>query len=143
MPTSRKHNPNRMLGLIRGERSEEHIDWRPLAVGRSSAPETEPPVANGQDRARRQNIDMLRLDPLAILGFDDRHPRGAAEDLGKHAVAVRRQMSDDHEGQAAICRNGFEKFLQRLDSARRGADTDDRESRRHKSTLRCLDRPRY
>ena len=45
---------------------------------------------------------MLRFDPFAILGLDDRHPGGTPEDLGQHAVTAVRQMCNDNERQSVI-----------------------------------------
>src|SRR5215472_2772145 len=79
---------------------------------------------------------MLGFDPLAIFGVDHRHPGGAPKDLGQHALAVVGQMCKDDKCQPVIGWHGSEKLLQRLDSSCRGADTDDRKSRRH-----CLSLP--
>src|SRR5215472_17190905 len=70
MPTPGKHDADRMLSLVLGKRIEKDVDRRPLAIRRAGAAEPQTSLANGQDRARRQDIDMLRLDPLAILGVD-------------------------------------------------------------------------
>jgi hypothetical protein len=107
-----------MLGLVFGERIEEYIDRRPFPVHGCGAAKTEPTLANGEDRARRQNIDMLRLNPLAVPGFDNWHLGGAAEDLGQHALAVRRQMGDDHKGEPIASGDGPEELFECLDPAR-------------------------
>jgi hypothetical protein len=74
---------------------------------------------------------MLRFGQLVVSRVDHRHLGGAAEDLGEQAVAVGRQVRDDNKRHAILGRHGSKKCLQRLDSARRGADADDRKMRRH------------
>jgi len=95
-----------------------------------------------QDRAGRQNIDVLGLDLFAIARVDDWHSRRSAEYLGKHAVAIWRQVGEDHERQPAAGWKRFEKLLQRLDPARRGTNADDRKAGHHDihpSSLRGFD----
>jgi hypothetical protein len=66
---------------------------------------------HGKDRTRRQYVDVPRLDIDTISRFDDRHLGGATEDLGKHAVAVGRQMSDDDKRQPVLGRDRLEEML--------------------------------
>ena len=79
---------------------------------------------------------MLGLDLFTIARVDNRHPGRAAKDLGKHAFAVRRQMSEDHERHPVPGRARFEELLQRLDTARRGTNADDGKARHHGFRLR-------
>jgi len=120
-----EHDANRMLRLVLGQRGEEHVDRCALAICGSSSAKLQVPSADRQDRARRQHIDMLRFNFFAIPRVENRHPGRPAENLGKHAFAVRRQMSDDHKRQPITGRDGFEELLQRLDTARRGTNADD------------------
>jgi hypothetical protein len=100
-----------VLGLILGKRVEKHIDRRPLAPGSSGAAKLEPSTADRQDGAGRQHIDVFRLDPFAVPSLENRHPRSTAQDLGKHALAVPRQVRDNDERQPVVGRNRPEELL--------------------------------
>jgi len=128
-----QHDTNCALSVIFGKGGEEHIDRRPFTIPSRELPKTEPPRADGQDRAGRENIDMVRFDQLTVPCVDYRHMASAADDLGQQAIAVRREVGDDHKSHAVVRRHGSEECLQRLDPARRGADADDGKMRRHSS----------
>jgi len=81
---------------------------------------------------------MLRFDRLVVSCVDHRHSGSAPEDLGQQAVAVWRQVGDDHKGHAVLGRRGSKKSLQRLYPARRGTDAHDRKMRRHSSDSRIV-----
>src|SRR5262249_44685154 len=55
------------------------------------------PFSDRQNGARRQNIDMFCLDLFTVSRINDRHSSRAAEYFGKHTLAVRRQMREDHK----------------------------------------------
>src|SRR6516164_1413690 len=74
---------------------------------------------------------MLGLDLVAVPRVDDRHSGRTAQNLGEHAFAVRRQVSEDYKRQPVGGRDGFEELLERLDTARRGTDADDGEAGHH------------
>ena len=82
MAAPREHDADCVLGLVLGQRHEKDIDRRPLALRGSGAAKLQPPPVNGQDCTGREHIDMFSLDLLAVLGLDDRHSGGAAEDFG-------------------------------------------------------------
>jgi hypothetical protein len=48
---------------------------------------------------------MLGFNFFVVLGVNDRHSGGAAEDLGKHALTPRRQMRHDDKRKAIARRN--------------------------------------
>ena len=133
LPPPDNTTPNCALSLIFGKGGEEDIDRRPLSLPSREVPKTEPPRADVQGRAGRKNIDMLRFDPLTVSCVDYRHTASAADDLGQQAIAVRREVGDNHKSDAVVRRHGSEERFQRLYPARRSADADDGKMRRHSS----------
>jgi hypothetical protein len=131
-----QHDANCALSLIFGKGGEEHIDRRPFTFPSREVPKTEPPRADGQARAGWENIDMLRFDRLTVSCVGYRHLASSADDLGQHAIAVRREVGDDHKAHAVVRRHGSEECLQRLDPTGRGTDAHDRKMRRHGSDPR-------
>ena len=126
-----KHDADCMLRLVLGQRAEEEVDRGPLVIRCGGVPKAKPASADGQDRAGRENIDMLRFDHFAVPCVDDRHFGSAADDLGQHALAIGRKVGHDHKAHAVIGRHGLEEPLQRLDATRRGTDPDDRKIGHH------------
>ena len=45
---------------------------------------------------------MVRVDPHAVLRLTHLHFGGAADELGHHALMVRVEMLDDHEGHTRL-----------------------------------------
>src|SRR5215468_5167421 len=126
-----QHNTDRMLGLVLGERGEKHIDWCALSIGGTRSPELQPPFADRQDGAGRQDIDVLGLDLFAVLRVDDWHTGRPAEYLGEHAFAVGRQMCENHKCQPVTGWKGLKELLQRFDTTGRGTYADDGEAGHH------------
>ena len=130
-----------MLSVVLGEGGEEHI-YRGAFVFRSpGVPKTKPPLMHRQDCAGWQNVDMLRFDRLIVSCVDHRHSGSAPEDLGQQAVAVWRQVGDNHKTHGVLGRHGSKKCLQRLDPTGRGTDAHDRKMRRHSSEPRIVTSP--
>src|ERR1700730_4371953 len=133
-----EHDTYSVLSLVLGEGGEEHIYRGAFTLRSLGVPKTEPPLMHSQDRAGWQNVDMLRFYRLVVSCVDHRHSGSAPEDLGQQAVAVWRQVGDDHKGHAVLGRRGSKKSLQRLYPARRGTDAHDRKMRRHSSDSRIV-----
>jgi hypothetical protein len=135
---ARKHNADRTLSLIFGERLEKDVDGGSLVIGSPSAVQREPTLVDGQGRVRRQNMNLLWLNHLAVSGVEDRHRRGAAEYLGQHAFVAGGKVSHNDKGRAALGRHSLEELLQCLDAARRGADADNGQMGCHAFTVFLL-----
>jgi hypothetical protein len=78
-----QHDADCALSLVLGKRGEEDIDRGPFTMRRRNVPKAEPTGADGQGRAGRENIDVLRFDRLAVSCVDDGHAADAADDLGQ------------------------------------------------------------
>ena len=70
---------------------------------------------------------MIRLDADPPLHLIHRNTRGDLKHLRKAAFVLGRQMEHDDEGDAAVRRYVLEKPLDRLNTARGGADPDNQE----------------
>src|SRR5215472_16968849 len=131
MAATGEHDADCMLGLVLGQRREEHIDRRAFSVGGARSAKLQPSFADRQNGAGRQNIDMFGLDLFTVSRIDDRHSSRAAEYFRKHTLAVRRQMREDHKRHPIAGGHRLEKLLQRLDTARRSTNADDGEAGHH------------
>src|SRR6185312_3835784 len=66
------------------------------------------------------------LDGYAVARFFDRHGRVLGEDVGQQVEIVDAAVGDNDIGQVLARRAGREEPFQCIESARRGADGDDR-----------------
>ena len=103
---ARKNDPDRVFAAILREGAEEDDrSASPMMDGAGFAkPQT--PVGYRQNGVRRQDIDPVLFDRLAVAGDFDGHVGVARENFGEHALPIRRKMHDDDEGHARIGRHG-------------------------------------
>jgi hypothetical protein len=79
-------------------------------------------VRRGQD-----HVDAVGPDLGAFLDRDHVHAGAPAQELDHVALPGRVEVLDHDERHAAVGRHGAEQLLERLETARRRADPDDRE----------------
>jgi hypothetical protein len=86
------------------------------------------PAPHRQLLVRRDDVDVVGFDRDGALDLHHRHLRAAAEQLGQMALLARIEVRSDNERQSGIGRHRAEELLQRLETARRRADADDRKT---------------
>ncbi len=90
--------------LLFGQGAEKVIHGPAMARLLQRLAEPEGPVFDGERAARADDVHVVRLDRGAILHLLHRHGGALGEDIDHHAVALRRQVLDQHEGHAAVRR---------------------------------------
>jgi len=77
-------------------------------------------------RVGRQDMHTIRLDPHALFDVYDFHAGTPLQQFAQGAFLRRVLMLDDNKGKTAVIGHVAKKFFQRLQPARRCANTDDR-----------------
>ncbi len=137
VPASRQDDADGIFAAVLRERRKENVDRTPLVTWRLHFTKLKAPLPDRQDRIGRQDVDLVRLDLLAILRGNDGHRGVPRENFGEHAFAVRREMGDDDKRHSRFGRHVLEKAFERAKAAGGGADANDRElrSRDHRDGL--------
>jgi hypothetical protein len=113
----REHDADAALAVGLGERGEEDVD-RQRELMRALRAQVEAPVGDAHQRARRNEIDVVRRDRQAMLGEHDRHLRVPGEQIAHHALVVRREVLDDHEHCARVGAAVVEEVFEGFEAAR-------------------------
>ncbi len=114
---------DRVPSVDLGQRGQENVD-RQRQAARILRRQVQ---ASGRDVHQcggRNQVYMIGLDGRVILDHSHRHSGMAGQEVAHHALVIRRQMLNHYEGGSRINRTGLEEFLQRIEAARRSADTD-------------------
>jgi hypothetical protein len=90
--------------------------------------EEQPPMMQPERAIRRDDVDVVGLDRLAVRGLSHRHPGRPDQQIGQHARMCRIQMLDEHEGHTGARRQMVQQTPEDIESAGRGPDPDDREN---------------
>jgi hypothetical protein len=124
---ARQDDGDRALALLLGERLEEVVD-RPV-VHRFGQPlaEAEAAVLQRQRAAWPYHVEVVGLERHPFLDVHHRHRGLGREDVDQQRLAVRRQVLDEHEADAALGAHGRKELDRRFEPARRCADADHRE----------------
>ncbi len=125
-PRPRQDHAGRVGLLIDGKREEEVVDGPAQPAGLHELREFEDAVLDGEAPPRRDDVDLVALDPLAALALEHLQFGVPVEELGQHALVVGVEVLDDDEGHARREAGPGEHLPQRLEPSRRGADPDDR-----------------
>jgi hypothetical protein len=67
---------------------------------------------------------VIRLDPHAVLHFDDRHGCRAGDQLGEHAFVFGIEMLNEDESHSGVGREMGEQFGEGFQAARRSPNGD-------------------
>lgn len=68
-------------------------------------------MQKGHILVRRNDVDAIGLGRHAALYFHHPHVGGALQQVGQHALALRIEMLDDHEGHVAVVGNVLQTLL--------------------------------
>ena len=111
---SREHDADGIFAAILGERTEKHVDGTALWMFGFDLPESKRPTVYRQGGVRRENVDAVRLNLLAIARDMDGQAGVPRENVREEALSIRREMGDDDKSHAEIGWNRFEELLQGL-----------------------------
>jgi len=84
-------------------------------------------IRERQGRVGSEERDVVRLNQRSVVGLLHRKRDRPAQDLVQLAVMLGIQMRDQDDGQPRGRREVRQQLLKGLESARRRADSDDRE----------------
>lgn len=123
-PCPGKNDADGIVALVLGEAAEKVIDgvvFCPFLMGFQN-------IQGSLDyldhHVRRDNVDAVGGDPVSAPGLAHRHGGMFLRKLSHNALAGRIQMRDLDKGHPAVSGYVIKKILERLESARRRADTD-------------------
>lgn len=94
----RQDDPDRLTFPIERQRTEERVDGHVRPASLPAAGEREDPVRDGHVRVGRDHVDMIGLNPHAVLHLDDRLRGRLGQDLRQHALMSGIQMLDQDKG---------------------------------------------
>jgi hypothetical protein len=116
-----------LFTLVLRQGTEKKVDRQAQAARGCGLQEVKLAVQQREIVIGRYDINVAGPNDHAVGDLDDRHRGKSLQELGERAVVVRREVLNDDDGHAAVGGHMGEEFLQRLEPARRTADTDDRE----------------
>lgn len=131
-----KHDADGSLAELAGERTEQNIDRQPHAARSRRFVQVQCAARHGQFGIRRDHIHRVGFDGLHLRDLVNGHGGRALQKLPQQRLVRRVHVLHDDIGEAARGRDMTEELLQRLESARGGAEADDADSRRSGGCLR-------
>ena len=97
-----KHNANRPLVLIVGQRPEEKVDRQPLTARRGRLQQLKRSVDESHVAVGRDDVDAVGLNRHSVLNLENRHAGVAPDQVGQNARMIRSQMLHQHKRHAGI-----------------------------------------
>ena len=104
-------------------------------------PHAEETLIDRERAVRRDDVDVVGFERLAILGVRDREPCHVGKKLGHEALMRRIEVHDDNEDEPGLWRHGAEERLERLEAAGRRPQADN-EATPGNRLVRCRRRRR-
>ena len=130
------------VGGIPGQGGEIDVDGEVRVAGGVAGGEIQPPIDLGHPGFGGDQVDRVRLQRHFVADPVDRHPGMARQQIVHQALEVRREVLNDHEGQAAVRGHMVEEFLQGGQPSGGGADGyDEARLRRWRWLIRVGSRP--
>jgi hypothetical protein len=120
-----KHDANRTLPAVFGQRRKEGIDGPAIFACRRRCHQVEYAVLDGQLRVGRDDENAVGFDGDAVLGGDYRNGALRPKQLDQQALVMRVEVLHQHEGHAGVGGCVSQKCLEGGKPAGRGADTND------------------
>jgi hypothetical protein len=119
---AREHDTDGVRAQLLGERAKEEVDRQ----ARVRLHEVERPPEERDVRARRGQVDVVRLDDHPVFDLEHLHARRPPEELHEQALVLGRAVLHDHE-RHGVELDRVEQRGERFQATRRGADAYDRE----------------
>jgi len=126
---AREDDADGLLAVGLGQGVEEVIDRRPMTALTLDVADPQMAVDGRQIAAGRDDVDVVRLDEQVPGDLLHRHADEGLQQVREHARLLRHQVDHHHVSQTAVPRGAGEELLQRIKTAGRGADADDRRLR--------------
>jgi len=105
----------RRMGV--GQRAKEDVHWRTALLRAERVGDAEMAVGHPEARVRRDDVDVVSLEPDGLGGTHDRQAARHLQNLGEMALVFGGEMEHDHERRSGVGRHVREEVLERLDSA--------------------------
>ena len=127
---AREDDADGPLALLPGEGAEEKIDGQTQAARLGGLEQLQRAVEERQVMPRRNDVDAVGAHDHAILDFEDRQARVAANEVGEDALVIRVEVLHQHEGHAGIGGGGHasKERLEGGEAAGGCANADDGET---------------
>ena len=106
------------------QRPEEDIDRERELLLPIALAEEQAAARDDHLLARRDQVNVVRLDLHPVLDEGHRQLRTSRQELVHQTLEVRRQVLHDHEGHARVRGQVVEEGFERFEAPRRGADAD-------------------
>src|ERR1051325_679131 len=103
---------------------EKEIDRQRETVRALFVVEQQTPVSDDHFLARRQQINVVRLDFNLVLCKTDGHVGMSGKQLVHHAAEIWREMLNDDKRHSGFRRYVGEKLFERLETAGRSTNAD-------------------
>jgi hypothetical protein len=116
---------DRALATVRGERRQEAVDGEGQVPILLPVGDLEAPVGDLELLAGRQEVDVVGLDALVVLGLAHRDLGEAGEELFHEALVVRREVLDHDEREPGIVGHRAKELLEGLEAPGRCAHASD------------------
>ena len=124
---SGEHDGDRLLLLHVGQGAKEVVDRTAMAALLDGLAELENAALESHREAGAGDVDMARLQRQPARHLQHRQGRVTREDLRHQALALGRQVLNDHERHGAFPRQSVEERVEGFDSPGRCADAHHRE----------------
>jgi hypothetical protein len=125
LPLPDQHDRHGARALVLRERTEEVVDRQGERLAAILVGQQQAPARDDHLLARRQQIDRVALDRVAVARDPDRDVGPPREQRVHHALEVGRQVLEHDERHARVPRHRAEQRLERLEPARRRPHADD------------------
>jgi hypothetical protein len=125
-----KHDADGVAALVLGQGAEKGIDGVAQAAFAAGREQAQGSVPELYVVVRRGDVDVVRLDSLAVFGLMHGNRGLPREQLAEQALLQRVHVRDHDQGVAGRRLEVFEKFLQRLQASGGSADAHDGKARR-------------
>ena len=101
-PRSGKHYPDGSGTHVEGQGLEKKVDGQAMAARRQGLEQLQSAVHQPHVVPWRNDVHATGLDDHAVFDFVNLHARVAADKLSQDALAVRRQMLNEHKGHVGV-----------------------------------------
>ena len=115
------------LTAFLGQRAQEEVEGHARAMALQGLGQPEDAVPDCQIGARRNEIDVVAFELHPVCSLQNLHRRVAGQQIDHHALVLRIEMLDQHEGHAVVGRQGVEELLEGVETTCRRPQCNDRE----------------
>ena len=99
-----------------GQRAQEEVEGHARTMALQGFGQPEGAVLDCQIGAGRNEIDVVALELHPVCRLQNLHRRVAGQQIDHHALVLRIEMLDQHEGHAAVGRQRVEELLEGVEA---------------------------